>query len=237
MVDEDHDAGGGQHPERQIYKEYPAPVVILGQPAAERRADDRAEDDSHPPHRHGLGVTLRRVDLQQHRLRQRHQRRPACALDQPVDHQLGEARRQTAQGRGHGEADNRDQKHVLDAKAAGEPAGQRRHDRRGDDVRGHHPGDLVLGHRKAALHVRQRHIGDRGVDPLHEGRHHDRHGDPAPVRHRGRGGVAHRAASCGALPPSPANSPSMRSSHGRRYWVSTSTVALNPEASGCFGSS
>jgi hypothetical protein len=39
---------------------------------------------------------------------------------------------------------DRDQKYIFDAEAAGEPPGQRRHDRRRDDVGGQHPGDLIL---------------------------------------------------------------------------------------------
>ena len=43
----------------------------------------------------------------------------------------------------------------------------------GDDVGGQHPGDLVERRGQAALHVRQRHVGDRGIQHLHErGRHH-----------------------------------------------------------------
>src|SRR5262249_54427864 len=45
------------------------------------------------------------------------------------------------------------------------------------DVGGQPPVDLVEGGRQAALHVRQRHVGDGGVERLHDGRAHgaDRH--------------------------------------------------------------
>ena len=55
-------------------------------------------------------------------------------------------------------------RNIFDAETAGEPAGQR-HDRRGNDVRGYHPGDPVL-RRIAALHMRQGDISDGGVDAV-----------------------------------------------------------------------
>ncbi len=67
------------------------------------------------------------------------------------------------------------QEHALAAEAVGQPAGERRHDRRGDDVGGQHPGDLVLRcAESAALHVRQGDVGDRGVERLHDRRQHHR---------------------------------------------------------------
>ena len=91
------------------------------------------------------------------------------------------------------EADDRDQEHALAPEAVGEPAGQRRHDRGGDDVGGQHPGDLILRRRQAALHVRQRDVGDRGVERLHDRRQHDGHGDHAAVapRHPAPAAAAH----------------------------------------------
>ena len=45
--------------------------------------------------------------------------------------------------------------HALGAEARHQPAGHRRHDGGGEDVERHHPGDLVLGRRHRALHLRQ----------------------------------------------------------------------------------
>jgi hypothetical protein len=50
-----------------------------------------------------------------------------------------------------------------------------------DDVRRHHPGDLILRAGETALHMRQRDIGDRRVDALHERRQHDRRGDRGAI--------------------------------------------------------
>src|SRR5216684_4326805 len=49
LVHEDHDADRGENPDRQIDVEYPPPAVIVGQPAAERRTDNRAQYDAHAP--------------------------------------------------------------------------------------------------------------------------------------------------------------------------------------------
>ncbi len=221
LVNENADADRGEHAEWHVYVEYPAPVVIIGQVATERRAEDRAEDHPHAPHRHGLRMPLGRVDLKQHRLGERHQGRAADSLQQAIDHQLGEAGGSAAQGRRRGKADHRDQEHVFDAEAAGEPAGQRRHDRGGDDVRGDDPGDLVLRGRHAALHMRQGDVGDGGVDALHERRQHDRDRDGDAVdRSRGRAAVRrspHRCRSAAwAVPKRRPAARSSHTSHGRR---------------------
>jgi hypothetical protein len=62
----------GQQAERQVDVEDPAPVVVLGQPATERRPEYGPDHHAHAPHRHGRPVPLARVGVQEHRLRQRH---------------------------------------------------------------------------------------------------------------------------------------------------------------------
>ena len=189
----DQHAEGGDHADRQVDVEHPAPVVVVGQPAAQHRAADRPEDRADAAHRHRLAMPLERVDLQQHRLRQRHQPGAANPLQPAIEHELGQAGGAAAQSRGHGEARDREHEHDLDAEAAGEPAGQRHHDRRGDDVGGQHPGDLILRGRQAAADVRQRHVGDRGVEPLHDVGQHDRDGQRPAIGDQRRGFAPHRA--------------------------------------------
>ena len=175
--DEEQDAERGNNADRHIDVKHPAPAVIFGKPAPDRRAHDRPEHHAHAPQRHRRAMALRRVDRQQHRLRQRHQRGAANPLPDTIDHELRQAGRAAGQSGAQREADDRDEKDVFDAELPGEPPGQRHHDRRRDHVGGQHPGDLVLRHRQAALHVRQRDIGDRVVDTLHDRRQHDRGGD------------------------------------------------------------
>jgi len=71
LADENKDAQRAQHADRQVDAEDPAPAVVIGQPAAERRPHDRPEDRPDAEHRHRVPVPLRRVDLQQGGLRQR----------------------------------------------------------------------------------------------------------------------------------------------------------------------
>ena len=216
LADEYQNADCGENPERDVDEEHPAPIVLVGQPTAERRPDDRTQDDPHAPDRHRLGVPVGRVDLQKHRLRQRDERRAADTLQQAIDHDLAEARRDAAQGRSQSEAGDRNEEHPLDAKASCEAVIDAIVDQAFDDVGRHYPGNLVLRGGKAALHVRQRDIGNRRVDPLHEGRQHDRNGDCAPVRDRGARLIRHRSAARVAGPVSQAKMPWTLSSQGRR---------------------
>ncbi len=167
--------------DRHVDVEHPAPVVFVGEIAAERRAQDRAQHDARAPDRHRLRVFLARIDVEQHGLGQRYQRRAEHALQQAVKHHLRDVVGEAAQRRGQGEARDRDQEQPLAAVMQGEPAAQRRRHRGGDDVGGQHPGDLVLRHRQAALHVGQRDIGDGRVQRLHDGRQHDRDRDEAAI--------------------------------------------------------
>ncbi|PAV70526.1 hypothetical protein WR25_16387 [Diploscapter pachys] len=190
-------AGKGERADRQIDVEDPAPRQIVGQPPAQRRADDRPQDRAHPPYRHGRAVAFGRVDIEQDRLAHRHQRRAEHALQQAEADQLAQAVGDAAQAGDGGEADDRPQHQPLAPEPPGQPAGQRGHDRGGDDVGGEHPGDLLARGGDAALDMRQRDVGDRAVERVHHRRRHHRSGDEAP-RYRVRIGAGHRAA---ASPP------------------------------------
>ena len=172
-----------QNAERQVDEEHPAPVVHVGQVAAERGAQDRTDHHADAPDRHRGAALLGRVDVQHHRLRQRHQRRAehalqqaeqrpsavsVCAMPHSIEATVKPTRQRTEQ--------------VLAAEARREPADRRRHDRGRDDVGGQHPGDLVERRRQAALHVRQRDVGDGAVQRLHQRRDHRADGDQRAVR-------------------------------------------------------
>ena len=63
-----------------------------------------------------------------------------------------------------------------------QPAHRRRHDRRGHHIGCQHPGDLIGRRRQRALHVGQGHIGDGGIQRLHQRRDHQAHGDQRAMR-------------------------------------------------------
>src|SRR3546814_2161509 len=72
----------GKHAHGQVDVEHPAPREIIGQPAAERGADDRPEDRAHAPDRHRRAVAFGRTDVAQDRLAPRPERRAENALEQ-----------------------------------------------------------------------------------------------------------------------------------------------------------
>ena len=80
--------------DRNVDVEDPAPAVVVGQPAAEHRPENRRDDDAEAPEAHRLAAILRRERLEQHRLRQRLQRAAGRALhDAEHDqHAAGSAR-------------------------------------------------------------------------------------------------------------------------------------------------
>ena len=178
----------GDDAERQVDVEHVAPVVPVGQVAAERRAHQRPHRHAGAEDRHRLGTARIGVDVEHRRLRQRHQRRTAHALQQAEQHDLLQALRRAAHHGGDGEAGQADDVELLAAEAHRHPADRCRHDRGGDDVGREHPGDLVGRGRHAALHVGQRHVGDGGVERLHQRGQHDATGDQRAMRHLGFGG-------------------------------------------------
>jgi hypothetical protein len=121
LMNEKKDAEEGNDADRKVNVKHPAPVVIIGQPAAEGGAGDRPDHGSGTPYRHRLAMPLGRVDAQQHGLRQWHQCRAAYPLQQAKEDHLGKAVGQAAQRRGHGKAGDRDQKDPFDAEGASQP--------------------------------------------------------------------------------------------------------------------
>src|SRR5215469_15954273 len=56
LANEDQNAGCGEKPKRNINEEHPTPAVVLGEPTAEGRADNRTQYDPHAPDRHCTSV-------------------------------------------------------------------------------------------------------------------------------------------------------------------------------------
>ena len=79
--------------------------------------------------------------------------------------------------------------HALGAEAGDQPSRHRRHHRGGQDIEGHDPGDLVLGGRQGALHLRQDGRGRqqrRGIE--RSAQHHGRQNHIALGRRQAFGG-------------------------------------------------
>ena len=83
---------------------------------------------------------------------------------------------------------------ALSAKQAGQPAADRKDDSVGNQIRREHPGALIVAGAEAPRHVWQSHIGDAGVEHLHERGHRHHHGDEPGIVFRppGRGRLRRR---------------------------------------------
>ena len=183
-------AEGAQDADRQVDVEHPAPGELVGQPAAERRAGDRAQHGADAPQSHRLALLLARIGVHHDGLRDRHQGGAETALQGTEQHELVERLRRAAQHRHDGEAHHAARERLAQAEAQGAEAGERRHDGRGHDIRRDDPGDLLLRRRQRSLDRGQRDVGDRAVERVHDGGGHHREGDEvaAPERRPVDGG-------------------------------------------------
>ena len=86
IVDVRRDHHRGEDADGKIDVEDPRPAVVVGEPAAERRADRRPDHDAEPEQRHRRSGFLARERLEQHRLRHGHQRAAAepCTMRQKM---------------------------------------------------------------------------------------------------------------------------------------------------------
>ncbi|GJE03234.1 hypothetical protein GMJLKIPL_5185 [Methylobacterium isbiliense] len=201
VLDEEVDQHQGHHADRGVDQEAPVPGIGVGEPAAEGRPDHRRDHDGDPVEREGLAALLRREGIRQDRLRERGHT-AAEPLQHPEEQQRFEAPGEAAQHRRDGEERDRRHEERLAPVALGEEARRGQHDRVGDEVARHHPGRLVRPDRESARDVAQRHVGDRGVEHLHEGRERDHHGDDpgiAPAGPLGGAGRAHRTRTVGTM--------------------------------------
>ena len=179
---ESANAEEGKGSDRQVDVEHPAPGVILGQPAAEHRAQNGADHDRDAKQRHRGSPALRRIDVDQYRLREWDERRTEHALQGPEQHDLHQGLRHPAQHRRDGKSGDGNEENPLAPEPAGKESGRRDHDSGRDDIRGQHPVDLILAGGDATLNVRQRNVGDRRVEGLHDGSEDHAYGDRRPIR-------------------------------------------------------
>ena len=177
-----HRAEEGEHAHRQVDQEDPVPGIVLGQPAAQQRPDQRPHDETEAEDRHRFAALFRGVQRHQDDLADRDQRGSEHALQEPEDHQLLKVLGDAAKARDKGETGNRDQQHGAPPEAFGQPAAQRRGDGHGDDIARQHPRNLLARGRSRPLHMRQGNVGDGGIHLIHDRRRHDRHGDQVALR-------------------------------------------------------
>ena len=172
--------------ERHVDEKNPVPGIVVGDPAADRRADGRRHDHGDAVDGEGLRTLPRREGIGQHGLFAGRHAAAAQALQNAENDQGGETGCEPAQQRR--DREQRDAEHVeaLAADHVGEPAAHRQHHRIGDQIGGDDPGALVDADRETAGDVAQRDIGDRSVEHDHEGGDGDDDGDQPRAAVAGR---------------------------------------------------
>ena len=171
--------------DRHVDVKIPAPAPRVGDIAADSRPHDRRDHHPDSPHRHRHRLLARRKRFHQDRLRQRHHRRACRALHQAEENDLVERLCDSAQRRRSDKHRDRRDEVALAPEPLRDPSGHRDHDSRRDQVRRHHPRDLIHAGRETTLHMRQRDVNDRAVEDLEHGPKHHRERD-YPLARRGK---------------------------------------------------
>ena len=185
--------------DRAVDQEAPAPGQIVREPPAERRPDHRRHHHRDAEQREALAALLRREGVRQDRLSDRHHAAAAETLQDAEEQQRIQVPGMRAHHRAHGEQRQADQEERLAAEAAREEAAGRQGDGVGDQIGRHHPGRLVLADPHAAGDIGQHHVGDGGVEHLHEGRERDQDRDQPRIGFGRRGGRGARYAGAQSL--------------------------------------
>ncbi len=128
--DAEQDGGGA---DRHVHEEQPVPGQVLGEEAAQRRAQRGHQGRRHDEDLGQLGPFVRRERAEQQGHADRGQQAARQALHRPRHDQRGQAGRQAAGGRRGGEDGERAEEDALGAVAVAEPAGDRQGQREGDE--------------------------------------------------------------------------------------------------------
>ncbi|MNM80877.1 hypothetical protein D3C81_928590 [compost metagenome] len=187
----------GDHPcreqaDRHVDEENPRPAVAVGDPAAEDRPGNRRDHRDHRQQRQRQPPFRRGVNRNQQGLGHRVQWPGHYPLQHPEAHQLRHRGGNPAQERSQHEQQRRPDKQLHLAKTPTEPTGQRQGDGIAHGERGDDPGALLRTHAQVAGNRRQRHVGDGGVEHLHEGRQRQADGAEQQAGRCERRVIAHR---------------------------------------------
>ena len=174
QLEHDRDDRERDDADRQVDVEDPPPAQVLGNEASGERPDDARQPEDRTEVTHVPAPLAGADDVADDRLGADHQPAGADPLQRPEPDQLGHVLRQPGQGRADQEDDDRRLEELLAAVQVAELAPQRGRDRRGENVGGHHPGQVV----QAMQVTRDRRQG-RGDDRLIErGQEHAEHQRP-----------------------------------------------------------
>ena len=133
----------GNDSDRNIDQKNPAPGIVVGDPAPDRRADGRSDQGSRRVGGHGHAVLFSRKTVYQNRLRGGLQASSSGSLEHTKEHQQGQARREPAEQRAQREESGAADEEPLAPDQLGKPPRQGQHDGVGHQVRSQYPGALV----------------------------------------------------------------------------------------------
>ena len=167
--DDDPAEKEGEQADGEIEIEDPAPAVVIRDEAAERRPDDGGEQRGDAEDGHGRALFFLREGVEQDALAGGLQAAAGEALQDARGDEHGQARGHAAEDRGERENGDGPEEIIAPPKPHSEPAGDRQHDGIRGQIAGNDPLAVTRRGRKAAGHVAQGHIGDRGIQDLHEG--------------------------------------------------------------------
>ena len=169
--------------------EDPAPRGVVDQEAADQRPGDAADPEDRAEDALIAAAVARRDDVADDRLREDDEPAAAEALQRAEGDELAHALRLAAQRRPDEEDDDRGLEDALAPVEVAELAVERRRDRRGQQVAGDDPGELVEA-AELGGDGRQRGGDDRPVERGQQDRQHERREDDqdlaARTRRRGR---------------------------------------------------
>lgn len=176
------------------------PGIGIGDPAAQGRADHGGDHHGHTVDGERLATLLRREGVRQDRLLAGRHATTAETLQDAEQDQRLQIPGKPAEQRSDREGRNADHVEALAAEHGREPARDRQHDRVGDEIARDDVGALVEADGEPAGDVAQCHIGDGGVEHLHEGRDRDHEGDEIGIMPAGRRALRRPASSrCATL--------------------------------------
>ena len=176
----------GDRAEREVDVEDPAPRQVCREEATEQRSGDRGEAEHGAEQARVAPALARRDDVSDRRLRAHHQPAAAEPLHGAERDQLVEVLADPAQRRPEQEDPERHLQHDLAAVHVAELAVERCHDGLGEQVRRHHPREVVEpaevadDRRQGGRHDR---LVERGEEhDEQQAREHDAHRRPVALR-------------------------------------------------------
>ena len=162
-------AQGHQHTGDDVDVEDVFPAVVLGQPAADGRADGRREGGGDGEQRHALGTDIQGQLGEHQREGEGNQRAAGQPLQHPEQDHAFQIPGHRTQQRGDNEGDGYAYRKASWRHDHRQPRRQRNDDDLGHQIGGRYPRAFFNGGRQCALDVLERRVDDLDIQNGHEG--------------------------------------------------------------------